>query len=193
MTFRNRFLAPAFALFAVLPLAAQGVDTYQVDPAHSTVGFKIRHLISKVPGTFAIKEGKVRIDLKDIAKSSVEVTLDAGSVSTGVAARDGHLKGADFFDVAKYPTITFRSTEVKEVAKGQLQVTGQLTLHGVTRTLTVPVTNLGTAAGMKPGSVVAGFEGAFRVNRSDYGMKFMVGPLGDEVEITLNIEAGKIQ
>lgn len=193
MTFRSsRVLFPALALLLVLPAAAQGVDTYQIDPVHSNIGFKVRHLVSKVTGRFAGVQGKVMVDTQDISKSSVNVTIDAASISTGVDARDKHLKSPDFFEVAKYPTITFTSTSVKEVSKGELQVTGTFTMHGVSNTITIPVSNLGTTAGMKPGTVVGGFEGALKLKRSDYGMKSMIGPLGDDVDISLNIEADKV-
>ncbi|BDU75248.1 YceI family protein [Mesoterricola sediminis] len=192
MNFSRRLLIPAAALLMVLPAVAGDVDTYKIDPVHSAVAFKIRHFVARTTGGFAKYEGTINVNTKDITKSSVDVTIDAASINTGNEGRDKHLKSPDFFDVAKYPTLTFKSTSVKEVAKGKLEVTGAFTLHGVTRTLTIPVSNLGTMAGMQPGSVVAGFEGTVTIKRSDYGMAGMVGPLGDEVEISLNIEAGKV-
>ena len=186
----RRFL-PALAFVLVLPAAAQGVDTYTIDAVHSNVGFRIRHLVSKVTGRFAGIQGKVLVDTADVSKSSVDVTIDAASISTGVEARDNHLKSADFFEVAKYPTLTFKSSAVKEVSKGMLEVTGTFTMHGVAKVITIPVANLGTTAGMKPGTVVGGFEANLKLIRSEYGITKMVGPLGDEVEVTLNIEAGK--
>jgi len=191
MNFHRRLLIPAAALLMVVPAFAGDVDTYQIDAVHSALAFKIRHLVAKTSGSFAKFGGTISVNTKDITKSSVEVTIETPSIATGNEARDNHLRSADFFDAAKYPVITFKSTSVKEVAKGKLEVTGAFTLHGVTRTIVIPVTNLGTSAGMKPGSFVAGFEGALTLKRSDYGMDKMVGPLGDEVEITLNIEAGK--
>ncbi|HLO69096.1 MAG TPA: YceI family protein [Holophaga sp.] len=191
MNLSRRLLIPAAVLMMVAPAFAGDVDTYKIDAVHSTVGFKIRHLIARTTGNFAKFEGTIDVNTKDITKSSVAVTIDAASINTGNEAREKHLKSPDFFDTAKFPTITFKSTAVKEVAKGKLEVTGAFTLHGVTRTIVIPVTNLGTMAGMKPGSVVAGFEGALTIKRSDYGMSGMIGPLGDEVEISLNIEAGK--
>jgi len=192
MTNRSfRCLLPAMALVLALPALAQGVDTYTIDAVHSNVGFKVRHLVSKVTGRFGGVQGKVNIDTKDVSKSSVDVKIDTATVSTGVEARDNHLKTADFFDVATYPAITFKSTGVKEVSKGMLEVTGAFTMHGVTKTITIPVANLGTTPGMKPGTVVGGFEGNLTIKRSDYGMTKMIGPLGDDVEISLNIEASK--
>ena len=186
----TRRLLSAFAL--VLALPALAADTYKIDSVHSEVGFRIRHLVSKTSGRFAKFEGTIVVDSQDISKSSVDVTIAAASIGTDSEGRDKHLKGPDFFDVDKFPSVTFKSTAVKEVAKGKLEVTGTFTLHGVAKTIVIPVSNNGTAPGMKPGSVVAGFEGAVKINRSDYGIKTYLGAVGDEVEITLNVEAGKI-
>lgn len=181
-------LLPAL-LAAVLPATAQ--DTYRIDAVHSQVGFRIRHVVAKVSGRFAKFDGVIKVDTKDASKSSVEVTIDAASISTDNDARDKHLKGADFFEVEKFPSITFKSTAVKEVAKGKLEVTGNLTIKGVTKTVTFPITNAGTHEA-KPGKVLAGFvDGSLKINRNDYGIKYGPGILGDEVEITLDVEAGK--
>ena len=184
-----RTLLAALAL-AALPALAQ--DTYKIDPVHSEVSFKVRHLLAKVSGRFTKFSGTIKVDPADISKSSVEVTIDAASITTDNEARDKHLKSADFFDVAKHPTILFKSTAVKEVAKGKLEITGDFTLRGTTKHLSFPISNAGTQSGMKPGSVVAGFiDGALTINRRDYGVNYGPGIVGDEVAITLNIEAGK--
>jgi polyisoprenoid-binding protein YceI len=183
-----------FILLAGLALAAPSFaqDTYKIDAVHSQIGFKIRHLVAKSSGRFTKFDGSVRVDAKDLAKSSVEVSIDATSINTDNEGRDKHLRGADFFDVEKFPTITFKSTEVKEVEKGRLRVTGVLNMHGVSKSISFVIVNAGTHAGMKPGSVVAGFiDGALKVNRNDFGIKTYPGVLGDEVEISLDIEAGK--
>ncbi|HJV49102.1 MAG TPA: YceI family protein [Geothrix sp.] len=180
----------AVLALAVLPALAQ--DTYKIDPVHSEISFKIRHLLAKVSGRFTKFNGTVKVDTTDISKSSVEVSIDVASINTDNEARDKHLKTPDFFDVEKFPTITFKSTSVKEVAKGKLEITGDFTLHGVTKKITFPITNAGTQAGMKPGTVVAGFiDGALSINRNDYGIKTYPGALGEDVAISLNIEAGK--
>ena len=179
---------PATGLRAATPAA---VETYQIDPAHSNVGFRVRHLMSKVTGRFGKVAGTVNLDPKDVTRSSVEVTIDVASVSTNDDKRDGHLKSPDFFDAAKYPTITFKSTAVKQVAKDQLEVTGLFTMHGVTRTLVIPVLSLGTAVDPWK-NVVAGFEGALKLNRQEYGVSYGPGLVGDEVEIDLNVEAKKL-
>ena len=186
---------PFRALLAVLALAALPAlaqDTYKIDPVHSEVSFKIRHLLAKTSGRFTKFGGAIKVDTADISKSTVDVTIDAASINTDMEARDKHLKTPEFFDVEKFPTITFKSTSVKEVAKGKLEVTGDFTLHGVTRRITFPITNAGTMPGMKPGTVVAGFtDGTVTINRNDFGIKTYPGALGDDVVISLNIEAGK--
>ena len=191
MTFRSiRTLIVLAGLSIAATLNAQ--DVYKIDAVHSQIGFKIRHLVAKSSGRFTKFEGAITVDAKDIAKSKVEVTIDAASINTDNEARDKHLRGADFFEVEKFPTITFKSTAVKEVEKGKLLVTGDLMMHGVTKSITFPITNAGTRAGMKPGSVVAGFiDGALKINRNDFGIKTYPGVLGDDVEISLDIEAGK--
>jgi len=188
---------PFRTLLATLALAAlpamAGEDTYKIDPVHSEVSFKVSHLLAKVSGRFTKFEGTIKVDTSNISKSSVDVTIDAASLTTDNEARDKHLKSPDFFDVAKFPTITFKSTAVKEVAKGKLEITGDFTLHGVTKQITFPITNAGTQAGMTPGSVVAGFiDGALTLNRNEYGIKTFPGVIGESVAISLNAEAGKV-
>ena len=181
------------AVLALAALPALAQDSYRIDPVHSEISFKIRHLLAKVNGRFTKFSGDIKVDTKDIAKSSVEVNIDAASINTDNEARDKHLRSDAFFDVAKYPAITFKCTAVKEVAKGKLEVTGDFTLHGVTRRITFPISNAETGPGMQPGSVVAGFvDGALTLDRNDYGIKTFPGALGDEVAIALNVEAGKV-
>ena len=186
---RIRSLIPALLAVIALPVLAQ--DVYKIDAVHSQVGFKVRHFVAKTAGRFAKFEGVIKVDTADISKSSVEVSIDAASVNTDNEGRDKHLRSADFFETDKYPAITFKSTAVKEVAKGKLEVTGDLTMKGVTKKVTFPITNAGTRE-VKPGKVVGGFiDGALKVNRMDYGIKYGPAVVGEEVEIELNIEAGK--
>lgn len=186
-----RVLLAAVALAAV-PASAQ--DVYRIDPVHSGIAFTIRHLLAKTSGRFTKFSGEIHLDTKDITKSSVEVTIDAASINTDSTMRDADLRSSNFFDVAKYPTITFKSTSVKEVAKGKLEITGTFTLHGVTKQITFPITDAGTGPGMRPGSVVAGFiDGALTLDRDDYGIKTYDGLVGRHVAITLDVEADKVQ
>ncbi len=182
----------AIVALAAVPASAQ--DVYRIDPVHSGIAFTIRHLLSKTSGRFTKFSGEIHLDTKDITKSSVEVTIDASSINTDSTMRDNDLRSSNFFDVAKYPTITFKSTSVKEVAKGKLQITGTFTLHGVTKQITFPITDAGTGPGMRPGSVVAGFiDGALTLDRDDYGIKTYDGLVGRHVAITLDVEADKVQ
>lgn len=174
-----------------LPLLA--ADTYKIDPVHSEVSFKVRHLgLSKVSGRFGKFQGTIQMDEQDLAKSSVEVSIEAASISTDNEGRDKHLKSPDFFDVEKIPTLTFKSVAVKEVSKGKLEVTGDFTMHGVTKRIVIPITSLGTAKSPF-NDVRAGFEGSLTLNRGDYGIKTFPGVIGEEVSITLGVEAVKVE
>jgi len=192
----SRFFLPAIALLVAMPavsIQAQtpaAVGIYKIDTVHSNVGFRVRHLMSKVTGRFGKIEGVVKVDSRDISKSSVEVAIDVTSVSTNNAERDTHLKSPDFFDAAKFPTITFKSTSVKDLGNGKLEVTGTFTMKGVSKTLVLPISNLGTASDPWK-NVVAGFEGELKLNRQDYKVSYGAGLVGDEVDIDLNIEAKK--
>ena len=187
---------PLRILFAALVLAAlpaSAQDVYKIDPVHSEVAFSIRHLLAKTSGRFTKFSGEIHLDNKDITKSTVAVTIDTASINTDSAMRDADLRSPKFFDVAKYPTITFTSTAVKEVSKGKLEITGTFTMHGVTKQITFPITNEGTGHGMQPGSVVAGFiDGALTLDRDDYGISTYDGLVGRHVAITLNVEADKV-
>jgi len=185
------------AVLALAALPALAQDSYRIDPVHSEISFKIRHLLAKVNGRFTKFSGDIKVDTKDIAKSSVEVNIDAASINTDNEARDKHLRSDAFFDVAKYPAITFKSTAVKEVSKGMLQVTGDFTMHGVTKRITIPVTSLGGMVSPFK-DYRAGFEGSLKVNRQDFGVKWNKtldtgngALLGDDVDISLAIEAVK--
>lgn len=190
----TRLIAPAILLMAAPAFGAdtQGVSTYTIDASHSEVGFRVRHLVSKTSGRFTKFTGTIIVNEKDISKSSVQVVIDASSVNTDDAGRDKHLRSADFFDAEKFPTITFKSAAVKDLGNGRLEVTGDFTMHGVTKAITFPITNFGARAGLKPGTTVAGFgDGALTLNRQDYGVSYGKGLLGDEVQITLDVEATK--
>jgi len=199
----NARLFPVLAMILALPgiapvLAAQpatpAVETYAIDPVHSGAKFEIAHLlVSTVSGQFNKFEGTIRLNPADLSKSSVDVVIDASSISTGTEARDKHLRSDTFFDVAKYPTITFTSTSVTDLGQGNLQVGGVLTMHGVSKPILIAVKGWATGAGMKPGSFQAGFrKGTLTLNRSDFGISAMMGPIGKEVDITLSVEANKV-
>ena len=176
------------------PAAAQPA-VYKADPVHSKVGFSIRHFVSDVDGRFGDFDGVVKFDAQHPADSSVQFTIQAASINTNNEARDKHLKSPDFFDAAKFPTLSFTSTKVTPKGDKTFDVTGNLTIHGVTKTVTVPARFRGemkTAMGER-----AGFESSFTINRLDYGVAWNRAVegggamLGDDVEISLRIEAVK--
>jgi polyisoprenoid-binding protein YceI len=187
------------SLVALAPaLALGGISNWSIDASHSTAGFAVRHLvISQVRGEFSSFSGKLALDEADAASSRVEATLDVNSISTRVADRDVHLRSADFFDAAKYPTITFRSTKVARAGKERLAITGDLTLHGVTRPVTLDAVASPEVKGMG-GETRRGFSATTKISRRDFGLTWNklveAGPaIGDEVVITLDIEAVKEQ
>ena len=184
------------ALAATISLpAAAATSTWQIDPNHSAAQFAVRHLaISTVRGAFTKVNGTIQFDDKDISKSSVEVTIDADSVDTRVPNRDKDLRSDHFFDVQKYPTITFKSTKVEQVEPGKLKVTGDLTIHGVTKPVVLDVEGP-TAAVKDPwGNQRAAANATTKINRQDYGVKWnatMDGGgvvVGDDVAITIDLE-----
>ncbi|BDG03007.1 YceI family protein [Anaeromyxobacter oryzae] len=192
----KKLLATLAAVLPALALAGQGA--YNLDPSHSTAGFAVKHLvISTVRGEFRTFSGVVKLDDADVTRSTVEATIDVNSLDTHVADRDAHLKSPDFFDVAKYPTITFKSTKVAKAGKDGLTVTGDLTLHGVTRPVTLDVKASPEVKGMY-GETRRGFAATTKIDRKDFGLTWNklveAGPaVGDEVTIALDLEVVKDQ
>ncbi len=191
---KTKTLLYVLALALLLPtLAAAAPVTYKVDPAHSAVSFTIRHFVSNVPGRFGDFSGSIKYDKQNPSASSVEFTVQAGSIDTDNADRDNHLKSPDFFDAAKFPTLTFTSTKVAAKDADTLDVTGNMTIHGVTKQVTIPVEILGTV--QTPRGEKAGFETAFTLNRKEYGIVWNrvldAGGtiLGEDVKVTIAIEA----
>jgi polyisoprenoid-binding protein YceI len=168
--------------------------TFSIDPAHSEAAFQVRHLVTRVRGRFTEFEGTVTTDASDPSRSSVQVTIKASSIDTSQPDRDAHLRSADFFEVEKFPTLTFRSASVRRSSDDRFDVTGELTIHGVARTVTVPVAYLGLAKDPW-GKERAGFEAEFTINRKDYGLTWNAALetggflVGDEVKITLAVQA----
>ncbi len=194
----NKLIPLALALALTLSLATPSLAaTWDIDVGHSQVGFVVRHLVvAKVRGDFNEWSGTVVLDEKDITKSSVNVTIKAASVDSGSTARDKDLRSEMFLDVAKFPEITFKSTAVKVVAPNRFQVTGAFTMHGVTKTIILPVEYLGEAKDPW-GNTKAGYAAETVINRKDYGIVWNKSLdtggtlLGEEVEIAINLEVGK--
>ncbi|HBA87890.1 MAG TPA: protein yceI precursor [Geobacter sp.] len=185
------------AAFLIMAPAFAFASTWNIDPDHSSVGFKVRHLmISNVKGVFGKVAGVVNVDDKDITKSTVTATIDTTSLDTGVAKRDAHLKSPDFIDVAKYPTMTFVSTKV--VANGKkLNVLGDLTLHGVTRPVVLEVEGPSAEVKDPMGNLRRGASATAKINRKDYGVSWNkvleAGGVAVGDEVTINIEVELIK
>jgi polyisoprenoid-binding protein YceI len=190
---RNVFLA--LALGVAVGASAHAAEVYTIDPVHSSVGFKVRHLASYTTGVFTGFEGTVVFDEEDIANSGVEATIQAASIDTNNEDRDEHLRGEDFFHVEKYPVIKFASKKVVRGADNTFKVTGNLMMHGVTKEVTLDVEYFGKMA-LSPGKPPrAGFSASAELNRKDYGIVWNkvldAGGLvlGETVKISIEIEA----
>lgn len=181
------------ALVSATPLFAQSAsEAWTVDKVHSSAAFKVRHFVANATGAFRDFDAKINLNRANLASSNVEFTIQAASIDTDNENRDNHLRSADFFDVAKYPTITFKSTSIAAKSASEFAVTGDFTMHGVTKRITLPVTFLGFA---KVGNAEkAGFEIETTINRKDYGVlwnKDLDGGgfvLGDDVKVAINLE-----
>jgi polyisoprenoid-binding protein YceI len=194
MEARRSLLSLAMAVLAAIPAAA--ADTYTVDKTHSETLFTVKHLMSRVTGRFSDFSGTINVDPGNPAASTVEFTINAASVDTTVPDRDKDLRGPNFFDVERHPTITFKSSKVTPVSKDKFTVDGTLTMHGVSRPVNLAVEFLGF--GKDPwGNEKAGFAVETTLNRKDYGLLWNKALdqggflLGDEVKVVINLEAAK--
>ncbi|GAB5519049.1 MAG: YceI family protein [Rhodothermales bacterium] len=199
IAFAGLFLLTAFSPAPVQSPSSVTVQpgTYAMDLAHSQVEFKVRHLgISTVKGRFTQAESTVTFGSDELSSMQVSATIDASSIFTGNDKRDEHLRSADFFEVETYPTITFESTGVQGADDASFQLMGNLTMHGVTKPVTMDVEFLGTATDPW-GNTKVGFEATTQINRKDFGLTWNqaleTGGLlvGEEVTITLDVQAAK--
>jgi polyisoprenoid-binding protein YceI len=181
-------------LLAASPLLA---DTYTIDKSHSEANFRVRHLVSNVSGKFDDFSGTITGELAKPAGASVEFTIKTASIDTGTPDRDKHLRSADFFDADKFPEITFKSTAIKASGKKNVySVTGNLTMHGVTKKVTLPVEYLGSAKDPW-GNEKAGFTLTTTLNRKDYGVNWNKALdnggmlVSEDVQVTINLETAK--
>ena len=196
----SRFLVSLALLAAsALPVLAE-TEPFAFDKAHTLVGFRIRHFVSKVEGRFKDFDGTMWIDRQNPSASRVELTIRSASIDTAVEGRDKDLRSENFFDVAKFPTITFKSTKILPKGSDAYEVTGEFSMHGVTKTITVPVKHGGflKMKGRNGVTEKTGFEISFPLNRKDFGIVwnrpldtggFM---LSDDVDINVQVEANKM-
>jgi len=177
------------------PQTTTATSTWNLDPVHSVAEFKVKHMmISNVKGQFTQMTGVLTHDENDITKSHVEANIDATSINTRDAQRDAHLKSADFFDAEQFPALTFRSKAVKRTGDDELAVTGDLTIHGVTREVVFKVEGP-TAPGKDPwGNTRIGLSATTKINRKDYGLTWNAALetggilVGDDISITLDLQ-----
>jgi polyisoprenoid-binding protein YceI len=194
MRLLSLFTAVAAIALSVSAATAE-VQTYLVDPAHSEVGFNVRHLVSKVPGRFGEYEGSIAMDPAAIESTmKINATIKTASINTGVQKRDDHLRSADFFEAEKFPEITFASKKVAK--KGDAySVTGDLTIRGVTKEVTLDTVILGTQTNPFTKMPSAGLEMSGKINRKDFGINWNKTldeggvVLGDDVDLLVRVEA----
>jgi polyisoprenoid-binding protein YceI len=180
----------SFLAIALFASAVVNADTYKVDPVHSSIIFKSRHIdTSYVFGRFNEFGGTVNVD-PDPSKMSFDLSAKVDSIDTGNGKRDTHLKSPDFFSAKEFPTISFKSTSVKSAGENKFDVTGDLTMHGVTKPITVTIEKVGASNNPQFGERV-GFISTFKVKRSDFGMNGMTNLAGDEVELNAAFETAK--
>jgi len=191
----KRSIVTLIAMFTLSIPVFGDAATWQIDPDHSSFQFKVRHLmVSNVKGDFTKAKGVVTIDERDIANLKLEITIDAASVNTGHAKRDEHLRNADFFDVAKHPTITFVSKRAEKAGMDRLKVIGDLTMHGVTREVTVDVEGPTQEVKDPGGNFRRGATATTKINRKDFGLTWNrvleTGGVvvGEDVDISVEIE-----
>jgi len=173
----------------------QVITTWNIDPTHSAAEFKVKHMmISNVKGSFSGVSGVISIDESDLAKSRVEATIPVATVSTGDTQRDGHLKSADFFDAEKFPTLNFKSTKVVRKGEAEYNVTGDLTIHGITKPATFAVEGPSAPAKDPWGNTRIGLSAATKINRKDFGLGWNSALetggvlVGEDVNIALEVQ-----
>ncbi len=189
-------LLAASALPGTAAVPASATGTWNVDKVHSEVAFQVRHFVSKVRGVFTDFAGTIKIDAEKPETSSVEFTIKAASINTNEPKRDAHLRSPDFFDAEKFPELKFTSRKVVRKTDTTYDVVGDLTIHGVTKEITLPVTFSGVLKDPW-GLERAGFETSITLNRQDYGIKWNKAldqggyMLSDDVSVTINLETTK--
>ncbi|HKH97677.1 MAG TPA: YceI family protein [Candidatus Sulfotelmatobacter sp.] len=185
----SRFVLIFITALAMATAATAQAGTWQIDPNHTAAQFSVRHLgVSTVRGAFTKVSGSAKYDSADPAKTSLDATIEASSVDTRVEMRDNDLRSPNFLDVQKYPTITFHSKQTKAAGAGKLQITGDLTIHGVTKEVVLDVD--GPTAAMKDpwGNQRIGASATVKINRKDFGVNGAPGIVGDEISITIDAE-----
>ncbi len=184
----NRILLAVLVLGLSFTCAAE-TQTWQIDPNHTAAQFSVRHLgISTVGGVFEKSSGTVIFDPSDPAKATIDATIDATTFNSRVQMRDNDVRSPHFLDVAKYPTITFKSTRTEVAGAGTLKITGDLTIHGLTKQVVLDVEGRSQAIKDPMGNLRIGANATTKINRNDFGITTMPGIVGDEIQIVLDVE-----
>jgi polyisoprenoid-binding protein YceI len=188
MTTRTLRHALLLGALAAAPAVARAADTYDIDPVHSFAIFRVKHLgVSFAYGRFTDVGGAVTVDPQAPEKTALAVEVRVASVTTDNAKRDEHLRGPDFFNVKEFPVASFTSASVRKTGEDAYEATGAFTLHGVTKTITVPFTYTGTGQDPMGGTRIGG-EAVFTIKRSDYGVSALPGGIADEVRLVVSLE-----
>ena len=181
-------LIAASLMLGPLAAARAAVETYKIDPVHSSVGFTIRHFFTNVPGVFTKFAGTIVVDRDKLENSTVEATIEVPAIDTRSQMRDNDLRSANFFDVAKYPAIVFKSKAWRKTGDDTFDITGDLTIRDVTKEVVLKAKSLGFGPGMKD-ALLSGWEATTTVNRNDFGITRYPKLLGDDVAVTITVEA----
>ena len=193
MKLNSHPVAVAVAL-ALVSATSAAVETYTIDPVHSSIAFNIRHFVAKVPGKFSKVSGTITVDRDNPASNRAEATIEVASIDTGNQKRDTHLRSGDFFDAARFQSMTFKSKSWKKTGEDTFDVVGDLTIKDVTKEVILKVTSLGFGPGGSPGVQLSGWEATTTINKKEFNVKdppMLDAALGDDVTITINVEAKK--
>jgi polyisoprenoid-binding protein YceI len=190
VTMKRSILALVFANFALASLvsARASVETYDIDPVHTWVGFTIAHFFTKVPGYFSKVKGTIVVDRDYLENSTVEAVIEVASITTNTKMRDDDLRSTNFFAAAKFPAMTFKSKSWASTGGDDYAVTGVLTMRGVAKEVVLKVKSTGFGQGMK-GAAISGWEASTTLDRRDFGITADQGMIGNSVDVAINIEA----
>ena len=185
----SRYVA-IFTAFLISTISAPAqVQMWQIDPNHTAAQFSVRHMgISTVRGAFTKVGGSAQYDPSNVSKTTIDATIDASSIDTRVSMRDDDLRSPNYFDVAKYPTITFKSKSVQAASDGKLKIVGDLTIHGVTKEVTLDVDGPSAPVTDPKGNSHLGASASTMVNRKDFGVGGASNMVGEDITITIDVE-----
>ncbi|MGD0085512.1 MAG: YceI family protein [Verrucomicrobiota bacterium] len=189
-TMNRSLIALVIAALALgsLVSARAAVETYNIDPVHTWVGFSISHFFTKVPGYFSKVKGTIVVDRNHLENSTVEAVIETASITTNTKMRDDDLRSTNFFDAARFPSMTFKSESWKSTGDNTYAVTGVLTMKNVAKEVVLKVTSLGFGPGMK-GAAISGWEATLTLDRRDFDITADQGAIGNNVDVLINVEA----